>query len=193
MHLLKACLFQFFHKLLHITVQRLLCKHILQSKCTAFFQDTECLSYHISFILCRPYLMEYKVADNGIKSFICKIKACRISLLEAYSVRNLFHLCILFTLLLCIAPLFSPVIHSCQFCLRIGKGAAHGKGSCSASDIQQFSLSVPGQMIYQILMYISHYIAFVKIKGLTASPHIKRIRQKDYKQHSCNPGRYSHL
>ena len=23
--------------------------------------------------------------------------------------------------------------------------------------------------------------------------HIKRIRQKDYKQHSCNPGRYSHL
>ena len=117
--------------------------------------------------------MEDKVADGGLEGFVGEGQVGGVPLLEANPVGDPFGGGVLLALLLGVAPRRAPVVHPHQ--AGVGKpfGAADGEGAGAAADVQQGAPAVPGQMVRQILVDLSHETAPVEVEQNAAAKHVQ--------------------
>ena len=97
---------------------------------------------------------------------------------------------VLLALFLGVAPRRAPVVHPHQ--AGVGKpfGAADGEGAGAAADVQQGAPAVPGQMVRQILVDLSHETAPVEVEQNAAAKHVQPEyhgggQQSPHKERKC--------
>ncbi len=132
---------QLFCKFLHISIDGMLFKEVVERENTAFFHYTERFTDNQAFIGLGFYLMENKVADSSIKVPRFKWKPGGIALQKADG-SGLLQPGVFFALFPGVIPFPAPIINSRERGIRPCLCTPDCQGSGAAADVQQPSFAV---------------------------------------------------